>query len=380
LDENKKQKHLVVEEVGEVEEVEEVASIPTVGGAGGAGGAGSATPVEPTTVSVNAAIQLDTAGGNSEQKKGNLAKDTIETPVPMDGADAVVVTTVVGVAAPATKKKKKVKKILPHHEHGGGVGFEAFAVCVQDPAASLARWEQYQAQRRREITAMESIATTKSIVATAIDLVDPPHVRAEKQRMKALDRVKDRNTMVDSCVALLCAADPALGPVVKKTAAPVMNATDRDSDQAQLLEQLNISTSRAKVLHFLAVARIRKNELVEQYPMLKQLVAVTDSEGGTTPNPNVLRPLLQASDGDDTSGAVGTIDVRRLMPLLGWDSRVDMVTMERLPGFEIGNEEERKQEEKEEGVGVVAAARTPLEVVRALKKDQGEEAEGGLSV
>jgi hypothetical protein len=138
---------------------------------------------------------------------------------------------------------------------------------------------------------------------------------------------------------LLCAADPALSPVVKKTTAPVMNATDKDSDQAQLLEQLNISTSRAKVLHFLAVARIRKNELVEQYPMLKQLVAVTDSEGGTTPNPNVLRPLLQASDGDDTSGAVGTIDVRRLMPLLGWDSRVDMVTMERLPGFEIGNEE-----------------------------------------
>ena len=73
--------------------------------------------------------------------------------------------------------------------------------------------------------------------------------------------------MVDSCVALLCAADPALGPVAKTTAVPALIATDKDPIQAQLLEQLNISTSRAKLLHFLAVARIRKNELVEQYPM-----------------------------------------------------------------------------------------------------------------
>ena len=306
-------------------------------------------------------------------------------------------------------KMKKVIKILPHHEQGGGVSFEAFVKCVTDPAASLARWEQYQVQRRLELTHHEAIAVTHTIVNAAVNLVDPPEARAQRVIDYEKRKAQARDDMIVAGVALI---QKAIQRERSQGSVSTNNGDNSDNDSRsgigisiaggfgvlkdedvhdkaamvlQMEQRLKIYISRPKLLHFLAVSRLQKLKLVQEYPVLKRLLAMEDEVGGTAPQAEILRPLLVAANEE---GLGDVVTVRRLMPLLGWDSRVDIVTMERLPGFEI-KEEEKKEEE---GIVIekIMEVNVPVEmineqgtmptgnavdVIRQLKKEKDEDEE-----
>ena len=254
---------------------------------------------------------------------------------------------------------KKRKKILPHHEHGGGVGFNAFAVCVSNPAASLARWEQHQAKRRLALTHEKATTTATLIMNDAMNLVDPPSERLKREVGREKRKVQQRNEMMIAGAALIKTANGA-GDAEDARSDEVL--LDKATMNAKLEQRLNISTTRAKLLHFLAVARIPKMELVARHPILKRLLAMDDGIGGSAPQAEVLRPLLVSNGESDI------VDVRRLMPVLGWDARVDIITMNRVSGFEEDTDKTmetmetvvQKKEEMPRG--------NPVDVVRQLRE------------
>ena len=268
--------------------------------------------------------------------------------------------------APASSLKKKKKKILPQHENGNGVSFYAFARCILDPAASLAKWEQSQASQRRKMAASEAEVSVQRCIGTALDLVDPPEVRQQRQIDHENFRARERNAMINAGVALIHAANGGRTESSSSDDDGNKSRSIGDNEEhteivhevamtnEQMLERLQVATTRSKILHFLAVARIPKMELVKEHVMLKKLLAAEDKSGGVAPSPGIVRHLMSPTDGEKDN----VVDVRRLMPLLGWDSRVDMLTLERLPGFEKVVEEkvveekvveEKMVEEKVEG-------------------------------
>jgi hypothetical protein len=218
-----------------------------------------------------------------------------------------------------------------------------------------------------------------------LDIVDPPEVRAQRQIDHENFRRRERNAMIDAGVALVRAAN---GEKTEKSSNDD-NIDNQASEEftkishrvvmtnEEMLKRLQVATTRSKILHFLAVARIPKMVLVKDHLVLKNLLAAEDESGGVAPSPGIVRHLVSSADEEED----GVVDVRRLMPLLGWDSRVDMVTLERLPGFEEVDKIEEKVEEKidpregsaDKKVEEIDVPRgNPVDVVRQLRENKCE--------
>ena len=273
------------------------------------------------------------------------------------------------------KKKKKMKKILPHHaqrEGPGSIGFAAFATVLRNPELVAARWELNTRLNRRWVIHEESKLRANEYLATAVDKVDPPTSRRRRAKEAKKTRLANRNNMIRAAVALIEAvnsrsvlerkeldfdlgdhgtqAHKQKGNTIRKDNENNSRRSDdgissglldspvnaQKTDDAQVFEKEAevlvsmvdaVTTTRAKLLHFLAVARLPKSRLAKQYELLRPLLASNDGAGGfTSLHPNIVKGLMTGKSDD-------VVSVRAILPTLGFDSRFDLCTMERLPQF-----------------------------------------------
>ncbi len=272
--------------------------------------------------------------------------------------------------APHVKTKKKTKKIQGHHVDGGGIRRDAFATVLRDPAAVQARWEAYLTRVRLRTIAAQAAESTAFVVNEALELVDPPAARLARYQAMVREQSAKRDAMARAAIALVRAAageeqpqkldvekNYSAGSAIAQLpavdlglAAPAVSVDGGEeaaegqqtiaaddavalaAEQQRLFAEMDITiTTRARLLHFLAVARRKKEALVEAHAVLRPLLATNDGVGGVALHPSVVKPLLHGpTDAEVTA--------RQVMPLLGWDARVDVETLERLPGFELGQE------------------------------------------
>jgi hypothetical protein len=274
------------------------------------------------------------------------------------------------------KKKKKKKKILPYHAHSGGsssIGFAAFATVLRNPERVAARWELATRLHRRQVIYEESRIKASEYVDVAMNNVDPPTARKRRAREAKAARLADRNNMIRAAVALIEAVNArselktsqkfekeaeqeeetiagdlqgldATESGEYKDTTKVEDAADISLEvkqtTAKLLEQEEdglvdmvdaVATTRAKLLHFLAVARLPKVKLAQNYDLLRPLLASSDGAGGFTAlHPNVVKSLMVGSPED-------IVPARAILPTLGFDPRNDLRTLERLPQFSDGD-------------------------------------------
>ena len=281
----------------------------------------------------------------------------------------------------ATKKlkRKKKKKIFPHHAHTGGngsIGFAAFATVLRNPELVAARWELATRLLRRRVIYEEARSKANGYVAAAVNRVDPPAARKRRAKDAKAARLAARNNMIRAAVALIEAVnarselesaqqgkkkedgeavdvdrqglnviEPEEGEDSKEggagNAAEASTTTScaittklLEQEEDGLVEMVDtVTTTRAKLLHFLAVARLPKAALAQNYELLKPMLASSDGAGGFAAlHPNVVKSLMVGAPED-------VVAARAILPTLGFDPRNDVRTLERLPEFAKAAEE-----------------------------------------
>ena len=202
--------------------------------------------------------------------------------------------------------------------------------------------------RRRVIYEESRIAASKYVIA-AVDKVDPPANRKKRAREAKAARIADRNNMIRAAIALVEAVNArseleclregkgskcecwhfnrSTRNSIDAPSGSTLTAKFLQKEETELLRSDDVTTTRAKLLHFLAVARMPKAALAQKYELLRPLLASNDGAGGFTAlHPSMVKSLMVGSPED-------IVSVRSILPTLGFDPRNDLVTLERLPEF-----------------------------------------------